>query len=408
MTIDAPHSSELDWPEGMTPFDPFDTQIQADPYPHYAWMRANAPVVRAGAANAPLYVVSRFDDVTSVLRNANDFSSMPRRDVQIPGFVLNMDPPDHTRLRQSASRAFSPRAVAAAEPIIARLVKDRWQPILDAGGGEVIGNFASPLTIAVIASMLGIPVTKSDTMRAWTTAIIDYVGVLFRGVTNENANDSALVEMLTYIGSILDTAAETGGDTVVANLARLRDEGTLTRDEAAGFASQLFMAGHETTTLLTGNCLDWLSTNPGIFASLREPGEIPRFLDELLRFRPPVHRLTRYTTREVEVGGYRIPAGASVRLLIASANRDEAKFPDPDRFNTSRTNAAHAGFGYGIHMCVGSWLAKLEVRLMLENLVATTAVLAPDVRWPRAPLAGGAFATVGLHSLGLRVTPLQR
>lgn len=406
MITDAPHSSELDWPEGLTPFDPFDTEIQADPYRHYAWMRDNAPVVRAGALDAPLYIVSRFEDVTSTLRNASDFSSMPRRDFQVPGFVLNMDPPDHTRLRQSASRAFSPRAVAAAEPVIARLVKERWQPVLDSGGGEVIGSFASPLTIAVIASMLGIPVSKSDTMRAWTTAAIDYLGMMFRGVPNERANDTALVEMLTYIGAVLDTAGQSGEDTIVANLARLRDEGVLTRDETAGFASQLFMAGHETTTLLTGNCLDFLSVNPDVLASLREPGEIPRFLDELIRFRPPVHRLTRYTTREVEVGGYRIPAGASVRLLIASANRDQTKFPDPDRFDTSRSNAAHAGFGYGIHMCMGSWLAKLEVRLMLENMVATTAALAPDDRWPRQPIAGGAFATVGLHSLGLRVTSL--
>lgn len=406
MTSEAPWSAELAWPDHLSPFDPFDTVIQSDPYEHYAWLRRHAPVIRAGAHEAPLYIVSRFEDVTETLRNARDFSSVPRRDIMFPGFLLNSDPPDHTRLRQSASRAFSPRAIAAAEPVIADLIQARWQPILDAGGGEVIGSFASPLTIAVIATVLGVPVAKSETMREWTSAIIDYVGMLFRGVPNASANDGALKEMLAYMNAVFDSTDVEHGETVVANLARLRDEGVLSADEAAGFACQLFMAGHETTTLLTGNCLDFLSVQPAIFETLREPGMIPRFLDEMLRYRPPVHRLTRYTTRDVEIAGVRIPAGASVRLLIASANRDAAKFADPDSFEPQRKNAAHAGFGYGIHMCIGSWLAKLEVRLMLETLARTTATISPDARWPRRPLTGGAFATVGLHSLGLAVTPV--
>ena len=406
MKAEAPWASDLEWPPNLSPFDPFDTDIQRDPYAHYAWLRDHAPVIRAGQREAPLYIVSRFDDVTETLRNARDFSSVPRRDIVIPGFLLNSDPPDHTRLRQSASRAFTPRAIAAVEPVIAKLIAERWEPIVSAGGGEVIGEFASPLTISVIATVLGIPVSQSETMREWTTAIIDYLGMLFRGVPNATANDTALTSMLAYINVVFDSADVAHGETVVANLARLRNDGVLSAEEAAGFACQLFMAGHETTTLLTGNCLDFLSANPDIFESLRDVDIIPKFLDEMVRYRPPVHRLTRYAAREVEVAGCRIPAGASVRLLIASANRDPAKFADPDRFDPQRKNAAHAGFGYGIHMCIGSWLAKLEVRLMLETLVATTATLEPDARWPRQPLAGGAFATVGLHSLGLKVTPL--
>lgn len=406
MIPEAPWSTDLDWPADLMPFDPFDTQIQSDPYAHYTWMREYAPVIRAGQPDAPLYIVSRFHDVTETLRNARDFSSVPRRDIVFPGFLLNSDPPDHTRLRQSANRAFSPRAIAAAEPVIAELIAKRWQTFLEAGGGEVIGSFASPLTISVIATVLGVPVSQSETMRDWTTAIIEYVGMLFRGVPNATANDSALRAMLAYINEVFDQANSDQGETVVANLARLRDEGVLSAEEAAGFASQLFMAGHETTTLLTGNCLDFLSVNPDIFASLRDLEAIPRFMDEMLRYRPPVHRLTRYTTCEVDIAGYRIPAGSSVRLLIASANRDSNKFADPDHFDPQRKNAAHAGFGYGIHMCIGSWLAKLEVRLMLEMLAKTTGTITPDDRWPRQPLAGGAFATVGLHSLGLSVTKL--
>lgn len=404
MALTVPWSHELDWPSDLKPFDPFDTGIQADPYRHYAWMRANAPFLKAGDPDAPLYMVSRFADVTAGLRDNATFSSAPS-DVVVPGLLLSLDQPHHTRLRETVSRAFTPKAIGAKEELVAELVDQHWQRILDAGGGEVIGDFASPLTIGVISSVLGVKVEDAGLIREWTSAALAYLGTLIRNVNNPDATDEAYRNMVDLMSGIMDDVKLSEGDKVINNLARLRDEGSLQREEAAGFAVLLFMAGHETTTILTGNCLDFLADNPGYIDEIAEKDNAGTFLNELIRFRPSVHRLTRYMHQDTEFGGYALPAGASVRFLVASANRDEAKFADGDRFDISRNNAAHAGFGYGVHMCIGSWLAKMEVRSILDRIAATTLTMHRSDRWPRKPMAGGAFATVGLESLGVEVQP---
>ncbi|KQS05009.1 hypothetical protein ASG11_12745 [Sphingomonas sp. Leaf357] len=401
-----PLSTDLDWPDDLTPFDPFDVGIQTSPYAHYRWMRANAPVIRAGNSDAPLYIVSRFADVTAALRNAAVFLSQPPGAVVPPGFLLSLDAPDHPRLRQMASKAFTPRAVQEFTPRIAELIAKRWNVVLQNGGGEVMGLFASPLTISVISTLLGVPVEHSAQMRDWTTKILDYVAILLRGVPG-GADDAAYVALTSYIGNVLDAASDSQADNVVSNLARLRASGELTAEEASGFAALIFMAGHETTTLLTGNCLDFLSHNPVWLPFLRTEKGAAAFLNEMLRYRPPVHRLSRFVGEDTVLGGYRLPAGASVRLLVASANRDDTAFPDGDTFDPARSNAAHAAFGYGPHMCMGSWLARLEVRLILERIGATVSDMKPDPTIETEALTGGAFATVGLKNLGLSVTPLR-
>ena len=404
---EPPFSADLNWPEGMTPFMPFDRGIQADPITHYRWLRANAPVVRAGDRKAPLYIVSRFADVTEGLRDARQFRSRPPNAVVPAGFLLNLDPPDHTRLRKAASSAFSPRAVSGLEPRITELVRQRWSGFLESGGGDAMAAFASPLTIAVISSVLGVPVEHSEQMREWTTQMIDYLGVLLRGVPNDSGIDDHAYRSLTgYMNNVLDAALGSPQEDVVGNLARLRADGVLTPEETNGFTTMLFSAGHETTTLLTGNCLDFLCDHPQWLAFLREPDGPVQFLNEMLRYRPPVQRLTRFAHEDAALAGYHIPAGSSIRFLVGSANRDETVFPDPDVFDPARANSAHAGFGYGMHMCMGSWLARLEVRTILETIGATVGHIERDPAVPRVPLTGGAFATVGLAALGVRVTPL--
>ena len=399
-----PRSQDLPWPADLRPFDPFDRVIQADPYAHYAWMREHAPVIRAGNPDAPLYIVSRFSDVTQGLRDAAAFSSRPPSAVVPAGFLLSIDPPDHGPLRQTASRAFSPPAVAALEPRIDALVRSRWAAFLDQGEGDAMGAFASPLTISVIATVLGVPVEHSEQMREWTTEMLDWLAVSMRGVPNTSGvTDAGYRKMANYMDGILTAALATSGDNVVANLARLRAEGELTADETAGFVTLMFAAGHETTTLLTGNCLDFLCDQPQWLPYLREEGGAAAFLNEMLRYRPPVHRLTRYVHQDTEIGSYRVPAGASVRFLIGSAGRDDRVFPGADRFDPERSNTANAAFGYGMHMCMGSWLARLEVRLILEQIAATVDHIERAAEFPTEPLTGGPFATVGFLKLGVRI-----
>lgn len=405
MERDVPWSAELDWPADLSPFEPFDTAIQADPFRHYAWLRDHAPIVRAGRADDPLYIVSRFDDVTQGLRRTADFSSVPPGGVSIPGLLLILDPPEHGRLRHVVARAFTPRAMAALERTVEKLAAEHWQRMLDRRGGEVIAEFVTPMTMAVISTVLGIAVTDTDRMRAWTDEAVAYLGTRIRGVVNADATDTAYRAMRALMSEAMDRALAQRREDVISNIARLREEGSLAADEAAGFAVLLFMAGHETTTLLTANCLDHLAGNPAHLPGLRDGEAAGAFVDEMVRFRPSVHRLTRYVHRDVELAGHMIPAGSSVRFLVGSANRDPRRFADPDVFDPARANAAHAGFGYGIHMCIGSWLARMEVRLVLQRIAATTRSITRSGRWPTEPVQGGAFATVGLRRMGLDVEP---
>ncbi len=406
MMTEPPWSQDLDWPSHLPPFDPFDTAIQADPYPHYDWMLEHAPVLRAGPPARHFVFVSRHAEVTAGLRDAAAFSSVMRTNVAVPGFLLNMDPPDHAEMRRLVSRAFTPRALAAVEPGIVTRVSNAWRQFLSSSGGDAIGEFASPCTIGVICDVLGIADERAAEMRRWTSESIDYLAQVLRDVPGE-VSRAGYDALLDTISAAMDRA--TGeGDSVIGNLARLRDEGVLSRSEAAGFAGLLFTAGHETTTLMTGNCLDILAREPGWLALLREPDGPSAFLEEAFRFRPPVHRLARVATRDVELGGIMIPAGSNLRFMVAAANRDPRQFDEPNRFAPRRANAGSAAFGYGVHLCIGAWLARLELRLILAGIGAMTAQLLIDPGQAPVPLAGGAFATVGLRTLPLRATPAGR
>ncbi len=407
MMRQPPWSQDLDWPSHLPPFDPFDPAIQADPYPHYKWMLEHAPVLRAGPAAQHFVFVSRHREVTAGLRDAAAFSSIMRTDVAVPGFLLNMDPPEHAEMRRLVSRAFSPRALAAVEPRIAARVFDAWQRFLERGGGDAIGEFASPCTIGVICDVLGIPNERAAEMRRWTSESIDYLAHVLRGVPGGASRDG-YDALLDTISAAMNRAAAGDEESVIGNLARLRDEGVLSRSEAAGFAGLLFTAGHETTTLMTGNCLDILAREPGWLTLLREPDGPSAFLEEAFRFRPPVHRLARVATRDVALGGVLIPAGSNLRFMVGAANRDPRQFDHPDRFAPGRAHAGSAAFGYGVHLCIGAWLARLELRLILASIGAMAAQLSIDPDQAPVPLAGGAFATVGLRALPLRATSAGR
>ncbi|KQM63136.1 MULTISPECIES: cytochrome P450 [unclassified Sphingomonas] len=404
---DAPWSHDLPWPADLPPFDPFDVTIQADPFRHYAWLRTNAPVVRAGHSDAPLYLVSRYDDVLAGLKDAATFVSTPPGGAIIPGLLLMLDPPLHGPMRQTIGRAFGPRAVNAIEDAVRTLVATHWDGFLASGGGDAAAGFATPLTMGVIATVLGITIDDAARMRDWTNSAVDFIATRIRGVVNPDASVDSYARMRAFMAAAMDRAvaertAGRGRDTVIDALAALRDDGELTADEADGFACLLFMAGHETTTLLSVNCLDQLATDPAALWWLQAGGNPAAFVDEMLRHRPSVHRVTRHAARATVIAGHTVPAGAPVRFLIASANRDAAHFSDPDRFDPARRGPPHAGFGYGMHICMGSWLARLELRLMLDHIAATTATITASGL--RVPVEGGAFATSGLTRLDLSVT----
>ncbi len=369
-------------------------------------MRAHAPLLRAGSRDAPLYFVSRHRDVSLGLKDSESFSSAMGQADPLPGFILNMDPPEHTRLRALVAAAFTPRAMRAAEEAVRVVVERRWAAVLARGGGDLVTEFATPCTVEVISTILGDPDAEPRQVREWTRQSNAYLGRILRAAPNEGVDDSGYRALQAYLDAALDRAQRReDADTVVANLARLRDRGALTREEAAGFAGLLLMAGHETTTILTGNCFDLLLELPAELDRLREPGGAKMFLEEVLRFRPTVHRITRRAAVDTEIGGYCVPVGAAIRFLAASANRDEDVFPDGERFDPGRAPGSLATFGYGPHLCIGAWLARMEVRMMLETVGRTTSALRFNPKIGRQPLAGGAFATSGLVRLGAEVIP---
>ncbi|MDQ1158970.1 cytochrome P450 [Sphingomonas sp. SORGH_AS 950] len=405
---DAPWSYDLPWPIDLPPFDPFDLAIQADPFRHYAWLRTNAPIVRAGRPDAPIYFVSRYDDVLAGLKDAATFVSTPPGGAIIPGLLLMLDPPLHGPMRQTIGRAFGPRAVNTIEDRVRTLVATHWDRFLVSGGGDAAAGFATPLTMGVIATVLGITIDDAAQMRDWTNSAVDFIATRIRGVVNPHASVDSYAAMRAFMADAMDRAAGDraagrGRDTVIDALAVLRDERALTPDEANGFACLLFMAGHETTTLLSVNCIDQLARDPAALWWLRAGGSPAAFVDEMLRHRPSVHRVTRYAARATMIAGHAVPAGAPVRFLIASANRDMTRFADPERFDPDRRGSPHAGFGFGMHICMGSWLARLELRLMLEHIAATTGSIVASGE--RIPVTGGAFATSGLTRLDLSVSP---
>ena len=401
---EPPWSHDLPWPVGLKPFDPFDVDIQADPYAHYRWMREHAPVLRAGDPESPLVVVSRHRDVSRGLRDAGVFSSAMGQSEPLPGFILNMDPPEHTSLRSLVAAAFTPRAMQAAEQLVSAIVRRSWAAVLQRGPVDLISGFAGPCTVAVISGVLGAPDAEAEQIREWTRQSNAYLGRILRGAPDAGADGTGYHALLAYLDTALDRAEGEEGETVVANLARLRRDGRISREEACGFAGLLLMAGHETTTILTGNCLEILLDAPTELERLRTASGAKAFLQEMLRYRPPVHRVTRRAAADTEVSGYHVPAGASLRFLVASANRDEEVFADGDRFVPDRPAAGIASFGYGPHMCIGAWLARMEVQLILETIGQSTERLEFDATIGRTALQGGAFATSGLTRLGAKLT----
>ena len=400
----APYAEELEWPEGLGPFDALSFPIQANPFPHFAWMREEAPVVRTRTSQADLWFISRYDDVMAALRARKVFSSSTI-DPDVLPLLLLMDPPRHSRLRETVSRAFTPRAVSRLEDQIRDMVLRHFDPLLDRGGGDIVEEFALRLTIGTIGSLLGIPMTETARLKSWTDDLANYFGRLARLAPGSPHDEQGVGEFLEFLRSRLDHAAAGEEETVVANLGRLWKGGELRENDALHMCALLFLAGHETTTILIANGFLTLTEQPDLIALLRgDDSFLPRFVEELARFRAAPQRLSRLTTDEVEVRGYVIPKGSHVRLLPGSANRDSERFSDGERFDIGRDTTGHLGFGFGIHSCLGAWLARLEAQVAFEVAIDRLSSVALDRHVPILYYEGGTMSNTGPRSMRVALT----
>ncbi|MBR7827275.1 cytochrome P450 [Actinospica sp. MGRD01-02] len=402
----------------------FDRAFIDDPYPAYAWLREHAPVHRAKLPNGvEAYLVTRYDDVKSVLADprlsknaAASFPGWQPGRTGIPGehrsgiaaHLLNLDPPDHTRLRRLVSKAFTPRRIADFEPSIARIADE----LLDAcektardgdGTVDLIRGYACPLPVAVILEMLGVPPEDQAIFHEWAFGVVDRGSV--RGGVGRSVK-----RIRGYLRTLIHKKRLNPGEDLLTALVRASDHGEhLSEDEAASMAFILLFAGFETTINLIGNGTLALLTHPEQRARLQaNPALLDGAVEELLRYDGPVEFATwRFTTAPITVGGVGIPAGEPVLAVLAAADRDPRRFADPDTLDLGRPAPGHLALGHGIHFCIGAPLARLEGRIGFERLLArhpeiALAAPAESLRWHSGLIMRG------VHELPVRLSPEGR
>lgn len=410
----GPHSGS-DSGSDLGPDSPplFDRAFIDDPYPAYAWLREHSPVHRARLPNGvEAYLVTRYEDVKAVLADprlsknaAASFPGWKPGRTGIPGehrsgvaaHLLNLDPPDHTRLRRLVAQAFTPRRIAEFEPSIRRIA-DRLLDACEArarengGAVDLIRGYACPLPVAVILEMLGVPEEDQAIFHEWAFGVVDRGGA--RGGVARSVK-----RIRGYLREIIHKKRLNPGDDLLTALVRASDHGEhLSEDEAAAMAFILLFAGFETTINLIGNGTLALLAHPRQRARLAaEPALLPGAVEELLRYDGPVEFATwRFTTVPITVGGVPIPAGEPVLAVLAAADRDPARFADPDSLDLGRAAGGHLALGHGIHFCIGAPLARLEGRIAFERLLAryprfTLAAPERELRWHSGLIMRGLY-----------------
>lgn len=357
-------------------YTPFSQDVRQDPYPYYAELRRLAPVYQVEGAG--LWTVARYDDVLTVLKDHQSFSSAPMnfqsaRESFLGGnaaTIIGSDPPDHTRLRNLVNRGFTPRRIAALEPRIRAIADDLVAGLSNRAQFDVIADFAIPLPVTVIAEMLGVEPARHVEFKRWSDSVV----TLISGAPTDEQRpllQGHLAAFRDYFLGVVDERTAHPREDLISTLVRAKEaEKALTAQEVIAFAALLLVAGNETTTNLIGNAILALLDHPDELAKVRgNPALVSNLVEEALRYDAPVQGLFRMTTRDVSLAGATIPAGSMVMPLFASANRDERQFSEPDRFNVTRNADGHIAFGFGVHYCLGAALARLEACVALEALL---------------------------------------
>jgi cytochrome P450 len=385
-----------------TDFSPIDPLVQADPYPWYTELRRGP-----GATYLPhddLWVVSRFEHVRHVVRQAESFSSKalhalavgalsartcPRPDIReldtrMSRSLIASDPPEHTHLRRLVSRPFMPRAISTLRDQIRSICEEVVDDLLEAGTrgeADLVAQVAYPLPVRVIAAALGIPGERHDDFKRWSNALVGRLD-------GQSLTESALAdiaEMTAYFADVIRERTSEPGDDLISWIitgAAESNEALTTRD-LVSFSTLLLVAGNETTTNLLGNAYHAFFEHPAQYERVKRNADLGRVVEEVLRYDAPVQGILRLTNHEVRVGDVAIPPDAVVMTLFGSANRDETRWSDGDVFDVDREPQEHLGFGSGIHLCLGAHLARLEATTALEVMRSRVATIEPRAQATR-------------------------
>lgn len=398
-------------------FDPWDPAFVADPYPAYAELRARGRVIRYEPTDQ--WLVPHHADVSALLRDRRlgrtyqhrfgheEFGKAAPPPAHEPFHTLNdhgmldLEPPDHTRIRRLVSKAFTPRTVERLEPYVRRLADELVAALVRDGGGDLLKDVAEPLPVAVIAEMLGIPEADRGQLRPWSAAIC---GMYELNPSEETAARAvrASVEFSGYLRELIAARRGRPGDDLISGLIAAHDEDDdrLTEQEMISTAVLLLNAGHEATVNATVNGWWALFRNPAQLAALRaDHSLVPTAIEELMRYDTPLQLFERWVLDDIEIDGTTIPRGAEIALLFGSANHDPAVFPDPGRLDLTRADNPHISFSAGIHYCIGAPLARLELAASMTALLRRAPTLALVTEPARKPN----FVIRGLEGLSVEV-----
>jgi len=367
-------------------FNPFDPEFRKNPHPFYDRLRTEEPVHRTPLG---FVVLTRYEDVVNTLRN-NDFSrdievnaNLPesptrkfRRENERSKSMLNLDPPDHTRLRRLVSKSFTPSAIEKLRPRIQQLVDDALANAKKTGHLELVEELAFPVPFQVISDLLAMPTERGEELREWSQIITATLEPT-TGVEELEKGQQAIAKMRPYLEEIIQHRRRNMGDDMLSSLIAVEEQGEkLNNDELMSFVILLYIAGHETTVNLIGNSVHALLTHPEQLDVMRRESCTPNMVDELLRFNGPVQHTIRTPLVDISipVNGQEmlIKKGSLVLASLGAGNHDPSVFDNPHQLDFSRSNSnRHLAFAAGVHYCLGASLAKLETEVAVGTLVKT-------------------------------------
>ncbi|MGC5343968.1 cytochrome P450 [Streptomyces sp. DT24] len=394
------------------PFSPWSPAFVADPYPAYSDLRATGRAHYFEPTRQ--WLVPHHADVSALLRDRrlgrtylhrfshDEFGRTPPPSWHEPFETLNghglldLEAPDHTRIRRLISQAFTPRTVELLVPTVHRVAAELVEAFVVSGGGDLLTAVAEPLPVAVIAEMLGIPESDRAPLRPWSAAICG----MFELNPDEDTAYAAVrasVDFSAYLRELIaERRREPGPDLISALIAAHDEDERLSEQEMVSTCVLLLNAGHEATVNTTVNGWWTLFRHPEQLAALRaDHGLLPTAVEELMRYDTALQMFERWVLDDIEIGGTVIPRGSEVALLFASANRDPARFTDPDTLDLARVDNPHITFGAGIHYCLGAPLARIELQASFGELLRQ----APDMRLAAEPEWSPGYVIRGLKEL---------